>query len=272
MLNKVHAITGLPRSGSTLLAALLRQNPRFAAGMSSPMHLLVSAVLERMSREEFSSEFNDDQRRSILRGIFEGYYRGEAGEDSTIFDTHRAWSSKIPLFKTLYPNAKIICCVRDISWIIDSIEMMLRKNPLRTSRLFDFKPGNSIYARVSILMNPENGLIGQAWSALHEAWYGADADRLIFVRYDSLARHPQAVLDRLYTELNEPPFQHDLDSVAYDAPDYDAALGMPGMHTVRTKVEFQPREASIPPDIFKRHADLSFWMKPEHNLRGALVL
>ncbi|MBU0835751.1 MAG: sulfotransferase, partial [Gammaproteobacteria bacterium] len=27
-----HFISGLPRSGSTLLAALLRQNPRFHAG------------------------------------------------------------------------------------------------------------------------------------------------------------------------------------------------------------------------------------------------
>jgi len=32
-----HFISGLPRSGSTLLAAVLLQNPRFRAGMSSPV-------------------------------------------------------------------------------------------------------------------------------------------------------------------------------------------------------------------------------------------
>ena len=32
MQNRLHFISGLPRSGSTLLAALLRQNPRFSAG------------------------------------------------------------------------------------------------------------------------------------------------------------------------------------------------------------------------------------------------
>jgi hypothetical protein len=31
MLNGIHFISGLPRSGSTLLAALPRQNPRFHA-------------------------------------------------------------------------------------------------------------------------------------------------------------------------------------------------------------------------------------------------
>jgi hypothetical protein len=32
-----HFISGLPRAGSTLTAAILRQNPRFHAGMSSPV-------------------------------------------------------------------------------------------------------------------------------------------------------------------------------------------------------------------------------------------
>jgi hypothetical protein len=40
MRNRLHFISGLPRSGSTLLAALLRQNPRFSAGMSSPVYAL----------------------------------------------------------------------------------------------------------------------------------------------------------------------------------------------------------------------------------------
>ncbi|MEG5055281.1 MULTISPECIES: sulfotransferase [unclassified Microcoleus] len=34
---KAHFISGLPRSGSTLLAALLRQNPRFHSAMTSPV-------------------------------------------------------------------------------------------------------------------------------------------------------------------------------------------------------------------------------------------
>jgi len=34
---RLHFISGLPRSGSTLLSAILRQNPRFYAGMTSPV-------------------------------------------------------------------------------------------------------------------------------------------------------------------------------------------------------------------------------------------
>jgi len=37
MPNQVHFISGLPRSGSTLLCALLRQNPRFSSAVTSPV-------------------------------------------------------------------------------------------------------------------------------------------------------------------------------------------------------------------------------------------
>jgi hypothetical protein len=42
----IHFISGLPRSGSTLLSALLRQNRRFHASMTSPVGSLVM-TLER---------------------------------------------------------------------------------------------------------------------------------------------------------------------------------------------------------------------------------
>ena len=47
-----HAISGLPRSGSTLLAALLRQNPRFYAEMTSPVVGLLNGLVLRHEREE----------------------------------------------------------------------------------------------------------------------------------------------------------------------------------------------------------------------------
>ncbi|MEG3894540.1 MULTISPECIES: hypothetical protein [unclassified Microcoleus] len=53
---KAHFRSGLPRSGSTLLAALLRQNTRFHAAMTSPVGGLVQ-ILEAMSEENECSVF-----------------------------------------------------------------------------------------------------------------------------------------------------------------------------------------------------------------------
>ena len=44
-----HFISGLPRAGSTLTAAILRQNPRFHAGMSSPVASLFDGVIGQVS-------------------------------------------------------------------------------------------------------------------------------------------------------------------------------------------------------------------------------
>ena len=207
----------------------------------------------------------------MMRGVFNAYYLSQSTE-KVIFDTNRSWTGRMALTKELYPDSRIICCVRDIEWILDSIERMLNKNPLQLSRIFDFKPGTSLYARTDTLMDPDTGLIGLPWSTLREAWFGEQARRMIFVRYDSLASTPKRVLDALYKELGEAPFEHQFTGIEYDEPDYDADLGLPGLHKVRATVEFQRRQSCLPPDLFTKFAESSFWLRPELNIRGVTVL
>ena len=74
MHNGIHFISGLPRSGSTLLAALLRQNPRFSAGMTSPVGSLFNAMLRETSQRNEAAVFLDDAiRQRLLRAVFEAY-------------------------------------------------------------------------------------------------------------------------------------------------------------------------------------------------------
>jgi sulfotransferase len=268
----MHAISGLPRSGSTLLSAILRQNPRFAAGVTSPVSSLVATLQQKMAEgSEFAVFFDDQRRAEMLRGLVNSFY-SEVGAERVVFDMNRSWTGKLPLLMELFPEARVICCVRDIGWIIDSVERMLSRNPLQLSRIFDFKPGSSVYSRVEVLMNSETGLIGQAWSTLREAWFGPLAKRLIVIPYDHLVGDPRGTLGKLYAELDEPLFDHDLDRVVFDAPDYDAALGLPGMHTVDGRVERRDRQPSIPPDLFAKYAEACFWKNPELNLRAVKIL
>jgi sulfotransferase len=72
----------LPRSGSTLLAAILRQNPRFHAGMSSPVASLFMALQGAMSRRNEAAVFIDEvQKRELLKGIFASYYHAITPEN-----------------------------------------------------------------------------------------------------------------------------------------------------------------------------------------------
>ncbi|MBS0268470.1 MAG: sulfotransferase [Proteobacteria bacterium] len=119
MAGTVHFISGLPRSGSTLLAAILRQNPRFHAAMTSPVALLFAALQHKMSgATEFSLFFDDERRAAILKNVFKAYYE-RLPPDGVIFDTNRTWAARASLLAGLYPDCRIICCVRDVGWIMD---------------------------------------------------------------------------------------------------------------------------------------------------------
>jgi sulfotransferase len=269
----IHFISGLPRAGSTLLSALLRQNPRFCAGVASPVALLVGNLLRSMSGvTEFVPFFTDARRSAIIKALFSAYYAIEPPY-GVVFDSNRTWTARTALLGELFPQARIICCVREVSWILDSIERLVRLNSLQPSKLFNYQAGSSVYARIEMLMEPEKGLVGLAWNGLREAWFSEHARRqLVLIRYESLARNAKEVLRSVYQLLDEPCFEHDLENVSFDEPDYDAELGMPGLHKVRPRVEFVARPSCLPPDIFAKYADVNFWLNPKLNLRGVTIL
>src|SRR2546423_3825009 len=94
---KFHFISGLPRSGSTLLAAILNQSPRFRAGMTSPLADIMGVVMaEASSKNDFSFDVSDDQRVAMLRGLVENFYAGQADAGDRAASDDRAVSEGIP--------------------------------------------------------------------------------------------------------------------------------------------------------------------------------
>ena len=259
-MQQYHFISGLPRSGSTLLSAILLQNPRFHAGMTSPVGALFSGVLEQCSAgSEFGAVIDTDLRRRLLRGLFDSFYADKA-DKPVMFDTNRLWSSRLPAISDLFPQAKVIACVRNVAWVMDSIERLYRANPFENTKLFgDAIERNTVYSRCETLAQ-RNRLVGFAWAALKEAYYGEHAESLLIVDYDLLTQAPDRVMRLVYDFIGEPWFEHDFDHLAYDAPAFDQALGVSGLHKVKPRVELQSRRTILPPDLFKQYAELSFWL------------
>ncbi|MFJ4143443.1 sulfotransferase family protein [Pseudomonas sp. NPDC089734] len=254
-----HFISGLPRSGSTLLSAILLQNPRFHAGMSSPVSSLFASVLGQCSAgSEYAPMIDMGMRRRLLRGIFDSYYADKA-DKSVVFDTSRGWCARLPALMDLFPQSKVIACVRNVAWIMDSIERVYRGNPYENTKLFvDDVERNTVYSRVETLAQ-RNRLVGFAWAALKEAYYGEHADSILLIDYDLLSQAPDRVMRLVYEFIGEPWFEHDFNNLSYDAPQFDDALGTSGLHKVRPKVGFEPRRTILPPDLFEQYSKLSFW-------------
>jgi len=269
MANQFHFISGLPRSGSTLLGAVLRQNPRFSAGMTSPVGSLLGALQAHFSAgSEYGPVVEQDVRRRLLWGLFDSYYGTRDGSardgDHVVFDSNRCWCAKLPSVKDLYPDAKVIACVRNVAWVMDSIERLYRANPFENTKLFnDDVERNTVYSRVETLAQGGR-LVGFAYNALKEAFYGEHADSLLLVEYELLTQAPEKVMRLIYEFLGERWFEHDFANVAYDAPEFDQALGLAGLHRVRPLVAAEPRRSVLPPDLFDQYSKLSFW----HDARG----
>ncbi|HEV8016443.1 MAG TPA: sulfotransferase [Stellaceae bacterium] len=267
----IHFIAGLPRSGSTLLAAILRQNPHFHAGMTSPVGAMYMALEGAMSRRNEAAVFIEDaQRREVLQGLFSNYYN-TIHQEKLVFDTNRAWCTKLAALSQLFPRARVICCVRDLAWIMDSIEQLVRKNAFELSGMFGFEPGNTVFTRINRIASGD-GMVGYALDALKEAFFSEQASKLILVEYRALSRAPKPTMQLLYELLGERPFEHDFDNVDYAAEDFDLALGTRGLHTVRRKVEWIGRQSVLPPELFHRFANDMFWRIPEANIHQVPII
>jgi sulfotransferase len=267
-----HFISGLPRSGSTLLAAILKQNPRFQAGMTSPVADIMGVVVAEMSsKNDFSFAISDEARVSVLRGLVANFYAAQGGAE-VVFDTSRLWCSRIQMLDTLFPKSKIIACVRPLPWVLDSMERLVRKQPVNVSKVFRFDTNTTIYSRVQALTDPR-GMVGFSFQAIKDAFYGQyAAGHLMLLTYETLTKNPEAALRAVYEFIGEPWFEHDFDNVEYGASEFDMRVGMPGLHTVRSRVEATERKPILPLEIFNRFLPESFWLDPKNNVSGVPIV
>lgn len=251
-----HFITGLPRSGTTLLSAVLNQNPRFSASISGPVARIARAIVtESQAQGGYRTQCPEEKRKNLILNMVDTYY---ADANEVVFDTNRGWSLLTPMLADLYPDAKIIGCIRDIPWILDSFEQLIAKNPYALTSIFNGAEGNDVYSRAGTLLQPDRTL-GFALNALKQAAYGNEQKRLLLVDYEKLCRQPEKVLRALYKFIGEDWFPHDFNDVATSYDEFDADVNLRGMHTTRKRIEFVSRHSVLPPDLWQETAGLSFW-------------
>lgn len=238
--------------------------------MSGPLAGLFGALLGEMSaRNEFSVFLDDAKRERILRGLFETYYADCPAE--VTFDTNRSWCARMPAIAQLFPDAKVIACVREMPWVIDSIERLVQRNVFSPSSIFNYSPGGTVYTRANGIA-AQDGMVGAPYDALKQACYGAQRDRLLLVQYETLTTDPAKTMHAIYAFLGEPGFSHDFDRVDYDVTEFDERAGTPGLHTVHGEVKAEVRETVLPPDLFNRFVNDAFWRDPRNVPDGLRVV
>jgi sulfotransferase len=255
-MEKIHFISGLPRSGTTLLSSILNQNPKFQASVSGPLARFTRAIIdESQSQGGYRFQCPAEKRKELIHSVADTYYKDSS---EVVFDTNRGWTYMTPLLSDLYPKAKTIICIRSIPWIIDSFETLFAKNPYDVPLMFPDGAGLSVYSRAQYLTS-DGGFVGFAYNGIKQAMFGPNKENVMIVQYDQLAKNPKLVMKKVYEFIGEPWYEHNFDSVEASWDEFDTDMNIKGLHHVRQKVEFKNRPTILPPDLFNHLEQMDFW-------------
>jgi sulfotransferase len=255
-MKQYYFISGLPRSGSTLLSGILRQNPDFYADIASPIETLIETTIDVITSAESNFTITNGQRKNLICGIFEGYYNHI--DKPVIFDSSRRWTKKTNLLKVLFPYTKILCPVRDIVSVLNSFEVISSKNPFYTKTLTDHK--DNVFSRCDEMMNKNGGIVAGPWILLQEG-YASNPEMIHFIEYENLCKEPEKTMRKVYDFLEKPYYLHDFENVEYSNENFDKACNLKDLHTIRKKVEYKPPKCILPPEIIQKYKEMNmeFW-------------
>lgn len=255
-----HFISGLPRSGSTLLSSILNQNPRFTASISDPLHgYLHSITRDTNSAVGMDAAVPIEKRRELMIDLFHSFYKYD---NEVCFNTNRAWSADTALLKDLFPDFKMIVCLRDVAWVLDSFEQLNSKNPHTIKPLYHHQELTNVHDRCNMLMGQMPNFAGYVHGPLinvQQSMFCNELDQILYVEYDTLTKYPKQSMQQIYNFLGEPWYEHDFDNVEDSYDEFDQGAKIAGLHTVRKKVEFRPRRSVLPGELWERYSPMSFW-------------
>lgn len=200
-LARFHFVAGLPRSGISVLLAILSQNPRFTARKNGPAEAIFSQLSENYAPGTPSGDLLDDaQRLALWRGAIDAVYHDRLFESSVI-DANRDWLRHTDTLVRLYPLSRFIICVRNPAAIVNSI-----------TQDGNFEEEEKLAAKIDDLMSA-NGTVGKEIAQLRGALSGAHAERMLVLDYDRLVDDPEDAIDVVYDFLREPAFTHDFQNI-----------------------------------------------------------
>lgn len=237
-MKKLFFLAGLPRTGSTLLTAILSQNTDILSeGSSGLIELLWQNYQLFVNNENIINSLTNTNQTNVSVNIIKElpklYYK--ESKQKYVIDKARNWShsGNIQLLKSyITKNPKIIVMLRPIPEIVESLYYIYKKNNLLT-RLEE-----TLFVNDNPLMYPFEGLI----DALQN-----NKEHLLLLTYKELVEQPNIVIEKIYKFLEIPNFNHNYDNIINRYPEGD--YGVQGLHEVRSKIELRNKKVKLPKAI-----------------------
>ena len=246
-------VTGLPRSGSTLLCQMLAMHPDIECeGQSSPLCNTLLGIRRMISDDQFMLSQLDNgfeagyaHLTSAMQGFLRGWNRD--CDKAVVVDKNRAWLHCIELLLELAPEARLIVTIRELGQVYGSIEAQHQKTILLDfiDHLADFDR----FGRADLLFAKDKA-IGAPLISLHAVpdLSKAVQERLYFMRFEDLMANPQACMSHLFAWLGVSPMEIDPTKLETGIQESDSHYRMKYLHNQYTHIA-PPGRHDIPPRI-----------------------
>lgn len=259
-------MAGLPRAGSSLLSAILNQNPQFYCGPSSPVVPLMQDIEENLKKNELYNALpKEDFKNKTIGSLLDNYYTDT--DKPVVIDKNRSWTRWIPKLQTYFEieKPKIICTVRSLDEILASFIDMIHRNDGTNFVDRELEKLNApINDMTRCQLIASDGPLGRSYTSLQIAFQEKFHDCLHFVEYQDLVQNPEETMKKIYEFLGEEYYQHDFKNVQKTVQEDDGSIyGLPDMHTVRKEVKSVAKkpEDILPKQAIKDVKGLEFWRK-----------
>lgn len=264
----LYFMAGLPRSGSTLLSAILNQNPRFHSGPSSPVVPLMLALENELAQDElFKAYPKMDQARQIIGSVMDNFYSDV--EQPVVFDKNRSWVNRPHYIRGYFDvEPKILCPVRNLDEILTSFITMCRRNPYTGKGRVNFI--DEMLIRNQQELTDENrcrviagpGILGQSFDGIRSILAQGQDKMLHFIEYQDLVNNPEKTMRAVYEYLGEEYYEHDFAKLENRHRENDSAIyGFADMHEVRDSLGSASARPSdiLSPEIQALCQGQEFW-------------
>ena len=235
-------LSGLPRTGSTLLSSLLSQNPTIhSEGQSGLCELMwqTEKTCESINHI-FASNNRLHTSKDIISQLPHSYYKNNSPQEKIVVDKSRSWTNSdcsSLLDDFVGDDIKIIVMVRPLVEICKSLVRIFKSNGVYTEQrekdLFD-----------EIIIQPLTGV---------QVARESNSNRFIFVSYQDLVENTSQTLKRIYSFCGWPPFIHNTNNVDTKYVERDdfyrlkdmQVNGIKGMHDIRKKIEYRSNDTVL---------------------------
>jgi sulfotransferase len=231
---KLYFLSGLPRTGTTLLSSILNQNSNIhSTSTSSLLDFLsgVDYVYNEVQQRHRSAD--NRQLKNIFKSIISSYYSHLSVP--YVIDKWRGWMNNIPqIQEIIVSNPKIICTYRPIEEIITSFLFLLEKDPnnfidieLKKRKLECNNLNRSIYLW-------EEGVVGESYRFFQES---LNYKKCLYISYNEIVTFPNDTMNKIYDYLEIEIYPHNFKEIKSTSDDNDDYWQLKNLHQIRSEIK-----------------------------------